>query len=502
MVSFAGATLRLHGPEAEDARFTLRRVEGVEALGTCFEYTLTLDSADCDISAEQLLGKRYRVDMALGARGQRSLDGIVSELAHVGFVGADARYKLVLRPTLWLLSRNRDCRVFEQQSVPEILTELFAYHGLSDVELRLCEAYKARSQCVQYLESDLSFAQRLMHEEGLYYYFEHQDGRHLLVVADSPQAHAEIPGCEHVPFRSPQAPGGPVMHRWSSRQRLMAAGVALTAADPGRLDLDVAHSRVDASQRVHHPVDVFDYPSLHEDFEDGVRQSRLRLDELLAGYELCEGACSAIALHAGARFALSDTPRHADKRTYLVVSQTFVLDCDVGSGAEPRYYAQLRALDATRPYRMQQLRKPNRIVGTQLARVVATGAASAPRCDALRVRFSWDRQARLSRAGSCWAQVSQPTGQADSDWPRPGDDVLVEFLDGDPDRPVITGRMRASAEPNTARDTAYGNPRVLRPLHVASPKLPYAQAHSSDPLAQPAEVCEAAQRALTRAMRK
>jgi type VI secretion system secreted protein VgrG len=501
MVSLADASVVLHGPWTHDCpqRFRLRRVEGVEALGTCFEYTLTLDSADCDVSAEHVLGKRVRVDIALGARGARSVEGIVSELAHVGFVDSAARYKVVLRPCLWLLSRNRDCRVFEGQSVPEILAELFAYHGIAEVDFKLNETYKTRSQCVQYLESDLSFAQRLMHEEGLYYYFEQDAGRHLLVLADSPHAHTPVPGFERVPFRNAQKRGAPAMHRWTSRQRLLAAGVALTAAEQDHLELDIAHSRVDATQRVHHPVDVFDYPGVHQDFEEGVRQSRLRLDELLSDYELCEGATNAVALQAGVRFTLSGTPRGADNRAYLVVSQTFVLDCDASSGDGPRYYAQLRALDATRPYRMQQLRKPNRIVGAQVARVVTSDAAVAPRADAVRVRFSWDRQARLSRAGSCWAQVFQPPDHAactDADWPRPGDDVLVEFLDGDPDRPVITGRTRA-AEQGGLQDPLRGKPRILRPLHSTSPQASCTPASAIDP-----EPCGAAQRALTRAMRR
>lgn len=493
MDSFADATVVLHGPWATQAseRFRLRRVEGVEAVGACFEYTLTLDSSDCDVCAEQLLGKRFCVQITMGARGQRCIEGVVSELAHVGFVGANARYKLVLRPTLWLLSRNRDCRVFEHQSVPEILAELFAYHGLSDVEFRLCESYRTRAQCVQYLESDLSFAQRLMHEEGLYYYFEQDQDRHLLVIADAPQAHRAVPGFEHIPYRSAHAAGGAAMHRWTSRQRLLAAGVALSATEPDRLDVDVAHSRVDATQRVHHPVDVFDYPSLHDDFEEGVRQSRLRLDELLASYEQCEGATDAVALQAGTRFALSDTPRKIDRRPYLIVSQTFVLDCEVSASAEPRYYAQLRAMDASRAYRMQLLRKPNRIVGTQLARVVASDLAATPGSGAVRVRFAWDRQARLARAGSCWAQMLDSHG----DTPRAGDDVLVEFLDGDPDRPVIIGTLGLPAERGAPRDPLRGKPRILRPVQPSTPG-------SAQPVTTHDEISQTAQRALMRAIRR
>jgi uncharacterized protein involved in type VI secretion and phage assembly len=255
-----------------------------------------------------------------------------------------------------------------------------------------------------------------------------------------------------------------VVHRWTSRQKLLAAGVALPRGDRDALGLDVTHSRVDATHRARHPVEIFDATSSPVDYEEGARQSRLRLEELLAGYELCEGATDALALHAGVRFELTGAPRMLDNRAYMLAAQSFVLDCDPGAPAgSVRYYASLRALDAGRAYRMQQLRKPQRIAGAQLGRVVAVEPGLAPRPDAVRVRFQWDRHARLARAGSCWAQLIQPAGHAPcarGDWPLPGDDVLVEFLDGDPDRPVITGRVRWTGQAESARPRAH--PRILR----------------------------------------
>jgi len=463
MVSPASETVVLHVPwqGQKPQPLLLRRLEGSEGLGTCFEYALTFDTPDCDITPEAVLGQRCSVEISLGARGQRWLDGYVSELGHLGYAGKHARYRLVLRPGLWLLSRNRDCRVFERQSVPEILAELLAFHGQSDVDFRLSEGYRPRAQCVQYLESDLTFAQRLMHEEGMYYFFEHEPRRHVLVIADSARAHAAARGCESLPFRAAERPArgaaGPVVHRWTSRQKLLAAGVALPGAELERAPLELTHSRVDATQRVRHPVEIFDYPGAPGDYEEGARQSRLRLDELLASYEACEGATDAPGLYAGARFALSGVPRKADNREYLLISQSFVLDCEPAS-TELRYYASLRACDAGRAYRMQQIRKPNRIQGVQLARVV--DAELPPRPDAVRVRFVWDRGARLARAGSCWATVFRGDNEADDAWPQAGDDVLVEFLDGDPDRPVIIGRPRRS--PVGVTVTERGKPRVLR----------------------------------------
>jgi type VI secretion system secreted protein VgrG len=496
MVRVDDGSVRVFGPWSSDQgrRFALKRIDGVEAIGTCFEYTLALDSEDCGLSPDVLLGQRVRVEIELGARGARCLEGIVSELAHVGYVGSGARFKLVLRPSLWLLSRNRDCRVFERQTVPEILTELFANHGLSDVEFRLTEGYRSRVLCVQYLESDLSFAQRLMHEEGLYYFFEHSEGRHVLVVTDALRTHRVAAGQDRVPFRGTGTPArqpGAVMHRWTTRQKLLAARVTLASPALDHRGIDHTHSRVDGTQRARHPVELFDYSATQADFEEGTRQARLRLDELLADYETCEGASDAAALYAGARFALTGAPREVDNRSYTLVAQSFVLDCDhdESQGAAPRYYASLRAQDATRPFRMQQLRKPARIFGAQSARVVDADGCDEGPVTAVRLRFHWDRRAPLASAGSCWAQVFQSPAHASvtSDWPHAGDEVLVEFLDGDPERPVVVGRACSLDEVKTMRDPMRGQPRVLKTQSAAG--FTFAAAHAAQPPAADADGC-------------
>lgn len=443
--------LALHGPLGDD-ELLLRHIEGSEALGACFEYTLTLYSLNREIEAEAVLGKRATARLKFGEQPERFCDGIVCEFAHAGYAGRYTVYRMVLRPELWLLSRNRDCRVYQRRTVPEILYEVFQRNQLSDIESMLTGSYAAREYCVQYRESDLHFVQRLMQEEGIYYAFQHKQGAHTLLLLDASSAHQPVAGLETLSLRKakqdmPKAET-PMLQSWMSVKRLHANKVALNAYDFGKPRADLLVEISDAqAERVHHEAELYDYPDDYTLHADGDAYARLRLDELLSTYETAEGRTNAVGLHAGALLTLEDAPRKVDNREYVILSLNFGADSgpfESGGGGDPHFAAHIRAMDSKLQFRPARNSKRQLIAGAQTATVVGPQGREiwTDEFGRVKVQFHWDRYGKHDEDSSCWIRVAQ--SWAGSGWggqfiPRIGQEVVVEFLDGSPDRPLITG---------------------------------------------------------------
>ena len=191
-------TLSVTTPLGED-KLLVKRMQGQERLGAPFEYRLDLLSEDIDIDPNDLLGKPATLSLRLLDGGKRYFNGWINRFAQVGFDGADALYEATLVPWLWFLSRTADCRIFQDQTVPDIVKAIFREQGFTDFEERLSGTYRQWVYCVQYRETDLNFVTRLLEHEGIYYFFEHQEGKHLLILADGYSAHAKIEGSEEIP---------------------------------------------------------------------------------------------------------------------------------------------------------------------------------------------------------------------------------------------------------------------------------------------------------------
>ena len=178
----------------------LRNMTAAERLSAPFEYELRLLSEQIDVSADDLLGTPATVTLELPDQGRRYFNGYVSRFSHAGIEGRYAVYSATLVPWLWFLSRTADCRIFQDKTVPDIVKEIFREHGFTDFDDRLSGSYRQWTYCVQYRETDLSFVNRLLEHEGIYYFFEHTDGKHTLVLGDGYSAHSTVPGYEEVPF--------------------------------------------------------------------------------------------------------------------------------------------------------------------------------------------------------------------------------------------------------------------------------------------------------------
>jgi len=425
-----------------------------EQLSSLFEYELELLSEDINIKHEDLLGQPVTAKLRLLDGGERYFNGIVNRFTQIGFDGAFAIYQATLVPWTWFLTRTADCRIFQEKTVPDIIKEIFREHGHTDFEESLTGSYRQWVYCVQYRETDFNFVSRLMEQEGIYYYFKHQDGKHTLVLADGYIAHSTIPGFEEVPYFPPDES--------SFRERdHIDDWLIVREVQPGAFahtDFDFTAPRKNllaksSSPKRHDLADheVYDYPGEYLERGDGETYARVRLEEMHAAYETARAEGNARGLAAGALFSLTNYPRDDQNREYLIVSAGYRLQSDLfASAAEtaqgPVFACSLTAKDAKEPFRPPRTTHKPVVQGPQTAIVVGKAGEEiwTDKYGRVKVQFHWDRYGKSDEYSSCWVRVSHPW--AGKNWgaiaiPRIGQEVIVEFLEGDPDRPIITGRV-------------------------------------------------------------
>ncbi|MGD8592273.1 MAG: type VI secretion system tip protein TssI/VgrG, partial [Gammaproteobacteria bacterium] len=199
------SSLGITTPLGED--LLLLNMSGSERLGRLFHFELDLLSKNNQINFEDIIGQGVTVTLKLPDGNQRFFNGMVTQFSQVGTQGNYVLYKAILKPWFWFLTRTADCRIFQEMKVPDIIKQVFRDLGFTDFEDSLTGSYKSWTYCVQYRETDFNFVSRLMEHEGIYYYFKHQDGKHILVLSDSVSAHQTFPGYEEIPYYPPQQQG-------------------------------------------------------------------------------------------------------------------------------------------------------------------------------------------------------------------------------------------------------------------------------------------------------
>ncbi|MGB5832700.1 MAG: type VI secretion system tip protein VgrG, partial [Thiohalocapsa sp.] len=446
-------SLSVSTPLGDDV-LLLRGMTATEQLGRLFEYELELISDNIDIKHEDLLGQSVTVRLDLLDGQQRYFSGIVNRFSQVGFDGSLAIYQATLVPWAWFLTRTADCRIFQEQTVPDIIKAIFREHGYTDFEERLSSSYRQWVYCVQYRETDFNFVSRLMEQEGFYYYFTHEDGKHTLILSDSYSAHGPAPGADEVPYYPPDAT--------ALRERDHISDLSVVqAVQPGAFahtDFDftaprksLLAKRSNPKSHEHAELEVYDYPGEYVETGDGESLARVRLEELHAGYETVRAEGNARGLAVGHLFNLTNFPRDDQNREYLIVSADYRLQSDVfGSSADlPQgdvFQCSLTAMDAQTAFRPSRTTPKPVVQGPQTAIVVGKAGEEiwTDQYGRVKVQFHWDRYGKSDENSSCWVRVSHPW--AGKNWgavaiPRIGQEVIIECLEGDPDRPIITGRV-------------------------------------------------------------
>ena len=415
-------------------------LSGLEGISQLFCYRVELFHPTGGIALSAILGETLAVQITGDDGMGRYFHGSIAECAEQGAQGHHFRYQLVLRPTLWLLSLNRQCRIFQNHSVIEIIRTVLGDAVSADWQHK--PNYGPLDYCVQYLESDLDFVCRLMEEQGLYYFFRHFAADHQLVITDSPTAHLPIAGCEKMGW-SPTGQGGQggqaTLQRWQPQKQWR-----LDAAVGREFDFTRAMSREAGLQHasVGEGGAWLDYP-VRADVQAAAALRR-EIGQSGANNRVAETHMPAVT--AGGIITLSDYVDASECGNYLIVeTRPCVYSEYSATGAcNHRFTSPLIAQRESAIFRAPRATPRPIIAGSQTALVVGKAGETlwVDRYGRIKVQFHWDSGDNQNEACSCWVRVAQP--MAGERWgaaflPRVGQEVVVTFLDGDPDRPLAIG---------------------------------------------------------------
>jgi type VI secretion system secreted protein VgrG len=441
-------------PLGEDV-LLFHRMTATEELGRMFRFDLDLLSRDPNIRFDKILGQNITIRLDLQGGGKRYFNGVVSRFSQAGTWGNYHAYRATVHPWLWFLTRTADCRIFQSKTVPDIIKEVFRAHGFTDLRDALGGVtYRTWDYCVQYRETDFNFVSRLMEQEGIYYFFQHDNGKHTLVLANAMTSHDPVPGYERITYYPPENE----QHRredhifdWSLTQEVQPGIYALNDYD---FKQPKANLQVKSSIARKHDwagMEIYDYPGEYVTSAEGEAYVRTRVEELQADFERAHGQANARGLAAGYTFTLHGYPRADQNREYLVVSATHVLESDAydsasGAGNNEVYSCSLAAMHTQEVFRPARLTPKPIVQGPQTAVVVGPAGEEihTDKYGRVKVQFHWDRYGKADQNSSCWVRVSQLW--AGTQWggihlPRIGQEVIISFLEGDPDQPIITGRV-------------------------------------------------------------
>ena len=427
-----------------------------EQLGRLFQCEVELTSDDPNLDFSTVVGSNATLRLELlNSKTPRFFNGYVSRFVQTDANGTGGTYRATLVPWLWFLTRTADCRIFQSMSLPDIIKQVFRDHGFTDFKDSLSGTYTTWEYCVQYRETDFNFVSRLMEHEGIYYFFEHENGKHTLVLADASSAHRSFPNYDEVPFRNARgaARNSETIAAWTLEQEVQPGTYALNDFNFEKPKTSlVAQSNI-ATQNAQSTFAIYDYPGEYTEQSNGSDYAKIRIEELHTQHEIVQGSGNARGLAVGYTFSLTGSPRRDQNRKYLVTSSSCHLTADnytaTGtSGTEEELFTtSFAAIDATKPFRAARVTPKPLIQGPQTAIIVGPKGEEiyTDKYGRVKVQFHWDRYGKADENSSCWVRISQAAWAGKKYGalyiPRVGHEVIVEFLEGDPDLPIVTGRV-------------------------------------------------------------
>lgn len=453
----ANRRMAISTPLGDDV-LLLRSFSGTESLGRPFEIHADLVSESKDIKATDLIRANVTISVQRPDQSVRHFNGFISRFAFVGLSGSLAQYRATIVPWLWVLTQHATCRVFQEKTIPDIIKQIFADRGFSDYEEHLSGTYEAWEYCVQYRETDFNFISRLMEQEGIYYYFKHEDGKHKLILTDANAAAEAAEGYESVRFRTESQADleQEVITSWAvehTHQPDVATLDDFNFLTPANsLAASAATDREDATGN----YEIYDFPGEFETSAEAERYAKLRVEELQVGHETIHAESTCYGLVCGGKFTLADHPLDRENREVIITSIHYRGESDEfeskggGGASNAAFTCSLSAIPPAREFRSPRATPKPVVPGPQTAMVSGKDGEEiwTDEHGRVKVKFPWDRLGKADETSSCWIRVSQSyAGQA---WggmfiPRRGQEVIVEFIDGDPDRPIITGRVYNAA---------------------------------------------------------
>ncbi len=452
-VSQSDSNLAINTPLGDDV-VVIVSATITEQLGRLFSIDLELSSDDPALDFSAVVGGNSTIRLELDG-STRYWNGYVSRFVQTeADSSVGGRYRATLVPWLWFLTRTADCRIFQAMTVPDIIKQVFRDQGFTDFKDSLTGTYTAWENCVQYRETDFNFVSRLMEHEGIYYFFTHENGKHTLVLADNVSAHTTYPNYDTINFRTGRGgvAASETITGWTLEQEVQPGAYSLND-----FNFETPKTSLLAKSQISTPsaqssFEVYDYPGEYSVQGDGTDYSQIRIEELHSQYEIVHGVTNARGVAAGYTFTLANSPRKDQNRSYLVTSASYHLSgYKYGSGGDggegELYTCNFTAIDSTKPFRSARITPKPLIQGPQTAIVVGPSGEEihTDKYGRIVVQFHWDRYGKADENSSCWVRISQAAWAGKKYGalyiPRVGQEVIVEFLEGDPDLPIVTGRV-------------------------------------------------------------
>ncbi|EKT4457724.1 type VI secretion system tip protein TssI/VgrG [Pseudomonas sp. CJQ_7] len=442
-------------PLPPEQELQLLSFSGREAISELFSFQAHLISQDARIELKKLIGKKVTLGIALANGTTRYISAHVSDFVHTGADGGIANYTAELVPWIWILSRRRDSRIFQDKTTEQIVKEVFDYYlSLAEHEFRLSQPLKPISYCTQYQESDLNFVLRLLEQEGLFFTFEHSQEGHRMIISDDSSMLPQLERQPLIRYHSASVTEtADSITAWSSARRMQPTRLTLKSFDykqpgnPHLVQLNSVNQQGEVGQ-----YEVFEYEGLYgyADADEGMRKARRRLEAMEVDGKTFHGESNCRAMEPGHYFELSQHYDHdndaPDDRQFLLLSVTHWGQNNYANDGEAGYRNSFSCIRRKIPFR-PALRTPRAgISGPQTAIVVGPHGEEiyTDELGRVKLQFHWDRNGEFNDQSSCWVRVTQSGasgGFGSIQIPRVGDEVVVVFLDGNPDRPLIMGSL-------------------------------------------------------------
>lgn len=432
----------------------LRQLTGSEGISQLFLFELDLLSQNGAINPLSIVGDNVSICIAPGEGAPRYINGFVKSFRYCGLEKRGYyAYKAEVVPWFWFLSKRTDCRVFQNKSVKDIVEFIFKELGFFDYVFALMEAHQPLQYCVQYNESDLDFICRLLEQEGIYYFIEHQPDKNILHLSDSPHHYADA-----TPAKAEHSSGirrDEYIRLWQHAYEYCSGAFAQTDFDYEKFTQSLlTQTSTQLKIKNNSAFPQFAYPGSYKESDQGNALTKLRMQQEELRYEQALGASNIHSFEVGKTFTFKSEEALADHNKSYVLTQithtaynVSFLESEV---KEPPYSNQFVCIPAAVPFRPAFNTPKPRIDGVQTAVVVGPAGEEIYTDDQgrIKVQFHWDRYGKKDETSSCWVRVS--TQWAGAKWgsvtiPRIGQEVVVTFINGDPDLPLVIGSVYNSA---------------------------------------------------------
>jgi type VI secretion system secreted protein VgrG len=430
-----------------------------ERMSSPFEVRLTLVSED-EITFDKVMNKEALLTIVsedkAGKPNERYFHGIISEFTQAGRSGRFHMYRARVVPALWRLSLERDCRIFQEKKIPGIVEDILKDGEIKtdrySIPKKVKDDCQSKTYCVQYRETDLNFISRLLEEEGIFYFFEHAEDKHVLIFGNDPVSYKPIEGKKEVVFNDDRGmvPNEDFVSDITLSCQVHTGKVTLRDFNYETCKVDL---RAEQKADEYDKLEVYDYPGEYAEQDPGKKLAQIRLQEATMFKEKAEGKSNCSRFAPGFTFTLEEHGLDALNKEHLLVevthrgSQPQVLEERAGTGVN-EYSNTFLCIESSVPFRPVRATPKPVVEGVQTAIVVGPKGEEIYTDDdgfgRVKVHFHWDRKGEKNEESSCWIRVGQLW--AGVEWgamfiPRIGQEVIVDFIEGDPDRPIITGRV-------------------------------------------------------------